>query len=65
MDDIRHQIDAIADEHGLAVIGVADACPFEQAHRVLEKRIEEGLNGSLRFTFSDPDVPTDVRTCFS
>ena len=64
MDLLRQQIDAIVDTHGLAAIGVADAHPFDEALHVLEERVQKGLNGSLRFTFSEPEISTDVRASF-
>ena len=54
MDRLRQRLDSIADAHDLAAVGVTDAAPFVEAHETLVRRVADGLNGSLRFTFAEP-----------
>ena len=64
MDRLRQRLDSIADAHDLAAVGVTDAAPFVEARETLVRRVADGLNGSLRFTFSEPAIATDVRSSF-
>lgn len=44
---------------GLDVVAAASAEPFADARRVLEERRDAGLNGTMRFTYRNPERSTD------
>ena len=64
MHKLRTLLDSVAAERGLAALGVASAAPFESARVQIEGRVAAGQQGSLRFTFSDPGLSTDVRLSY-
>jgi epoxyqueuosine reductase len=50
---------AVGHEAGLDRIGFTDARPFTAARRALEERRDEGLHGSMQFTYRNPQRSTD------
>ncbi|MEM9467029.1 MAG: tRNA epoxyqueuosine(34) reductase QueG [Actinomycetota bacterium] len=44
---------------GLCAVGVADAAPFPEVRRELERRRDEGLHGGMQFTFRNPARSTE------
>jgi epoxyqueuosine reductase len=44
---------------GLDVVAATSAEPFAKARRVLEARRDAGLNGTMRFTYRNPERSTD------
>lgn len=54
----------IATKAGAVGFGVTDATPFLQARKRLTLHQENGLSGSLHFTYSDPVTATDVGLSF-
>ena len=51
-------------ESGLDRVGVCSADPFADTRLVIRSRKTEGLSARLGFTFTDPEVSTDVRQSF-
>jgi epoxyqueuosine reductase len=71
MNDPQH-IAAVTTE-GVVALGLARGCdrvgvcnvePFESVFRSLVERTSQGLSGGLGFTFTDPDLATDLRRSF-
>jgi len=58
------QLRDLAASHGASAFGVAVAEPFTGALATLRQHKTSGLSGSLRFTYDDPDVATDIRRSF-
>jgi epoxyqueuosine reductase len=58
------QLRDLAASHGASAFGVAVAEPFTEALTTLRQHKTSGLSGSLRFTYDDPDVATDIRRSF-
>lgn len=44
---------------GLCAVGAADAAPFPEVRRELERRRDAGLHGGMQFTFRNPARSTD------
>ncbi len=44
---------------GLCAVGAADASPFPEVRRELERRRDEGLHGGMQFTFRNPARSTE------
>ena len=44
---------------GLCAVGAADAAPFPEVRRELERRRDEGLHGGMQFTFRNPARSTE------
>lgn len=58
------QLRDLAATHGASAFGVTVAEPFTDALATLREHKTSGLSGSLRFTYDDPDVATDIRRSF-
>jgi len=54
----------MAADGGLNAIGVCLADPFAAVAQTLADRKSEGLNGKLGFTYSEPEISTDIRRSF-
>ncbi len=52
-------LDALGREAGLDAVAAASAEPFLDARRALEERRRAGLNGSMQFTYRNPERSTD------
>jgi epoxyqueuosine reductase len=50
--------------HGLVGFGVCTVEPFEEVRSEMDRRIDAGLVGRRRFTYSDPIVATEVGRSF-
>jgi epoxyqueuosine reductase len=59
------RLHAVARDAGATATGVCGVEPFTHVAASLRRRVAEGMHGGLRFTFSDPDVATDVHRSFS
>ena len=59
-----HRLLARGLEYGLDRVGVCSADPFADTRLVIRSRKTEGLSARLGFTFTDPDVSTDIRRSF-
>jgi epoxyqueuosine reductase len=46
--------------HGLVAVGVCDCRPFLDVREEMQSRLASGAAGRLRFTYSEPEVSTDV-----
>ena len=64
MNALRTELSEIAHAHDVAGFGVCAADPFDEARVALERSVEDGMNGGLRFTFHDPDTSTDPQASF-
>lgn len=53
------EIEDLGRSSGLAALGVCDAGLIEPARSLLPTRKSEGLNGSMQFTYRNPDRSTD------
>jgi len=62
--ELSEQLRRVAEDSGLGGFGVAEAGPFSWVRDELERRLREGSNGSLRFTYADPVRSTEVRRSF-
>ncbi len=62
--DLAQQLREVVLRHGGAGLGICDADPFHDVRRTMHERIGEGSHAALTFTFTDPDVATDVRRSF-
>ena len=60
-DDLTDQLVAIGRFHGLGAVGVARAEVFTDTRRHLFDRRQRGLNGSMQFTYRNPERSTDPR----
>ena len=58
------QLQQLGTEHGLAGLGVCSVEPFLEVHAEMDRRLESGESGRRRFTYTDPEVATDVRSTF-
>ena len=61
---LSHRLLARGLEYGLDRVGVCSADPFADTRLVIRSRKTEGLSARLGFTFTDPDVSTDIRRSF-
>jgi len=61
---LREHLQEIALDHGCTGFGITTADPFDGLAAVMEQRREEGLAGTLAFTYRDPAVASDVRRSF-
>jgi epoxyqueuosine reductase len=59
--DPAARLRSIADDLGLAGIGVCSVEPFDEVRRVMETRAAAGLHAGMSFTYTDPAAATDVR----
>jgi epoxyqueuosine reductase len=50
---------AVGTAHGLDVVGVTSAAPFDETRRHLEERKAAGLHGGMAFTYRRPERSTD------
>ena len=64
MQELRRHIDAIAESHHLAAIGVAAVTAFVETRQAIEERLEAGFDAGLTFTFTAPETSTDLRRSF-
>jgi epoxyqueuosine reductase len=58
------QLRELAARHGASSFGVTSAEPFTEALNTLRNHKTSGLSGSLRFTYDEPEVATDIRRSF-
>jgi epoxyqueuosine reductase len=49
---------------GCSAVGVADVAPFADVRASIEERKAAGMNGSMHFTFGDPERSTDIKQSF-
>ncbi len=56
---LRAQIESLAGNLGIDAVGFASAEPFLAARDALKNRQDSGLNGGMKFTYSDPVAATD------
>lgn len=54
-----HRLRVVAEAAGLDHLGCTSAEPLEETRRVLEERRDQGLNGSMQFTYKNPARSTD------
>ena len=54
----------LASEAGLDRVGVCTADPFSATRITVRSRKSTGMSARLGFTFTDPDVSTDIRRSF-
>lgn len=64
MTELWETLQSLATENGLVGLGVSPADPFPDVRAEMERRRSEGLSGKLRFTYTDTEVATDVRSSF-
>jgi epoxyqueuosine reductase len=62
--DIWEQIRSVAERSGAAGVGVCTAEPFPEVRLELETRRRTGAHAGLGFTYSHPEVATDIRSSF-
>ena len=55
---------ALGAEAGLDRVGICDADPFSATRITIRSRKSTGMSARLGFTFTDPDVSTDIRRSF-
>lgn len=63
-DVVRSEIGAIASRHDMAAWGVADAGGFDEVRGEMLARAASGRHAGMKFTYTDPEVATDVRSTF-
>ncbi|HSJ85383.1 MAG TPA: hypothetical protein VLA91_16395, partial [Acidimicrobiia bacterium] len=61
---LTEKLSAIATQHGAVGFGVAGTAPFERERSTLLSHRRSGFSGPLHFTYSDPDLATDVTKSF-
>lgn len=64
MSDISSRLEESAFEEGLVAFGICDVEPFGEVAAEMDRRLEGGESGRLRFTYTDLGVATDVRRSF-
>jgi epoxyqueuosine reductase len=52
----QHELERIARELGIDVVGAAPVGPYEETERHIRERRERGLFGRMRFTMAHPEV---------
>lgn len=62
--DLLEQLERLAAEHALAGLGVCSVEPFPEVQAEMARRLESGESGRPRFTYSDPEVATNLRATF-
>lgn len=62
--DLFEQLQRLAAEHAMAGLGVCSVEPFLEVHAEMGRRLESGESGRPRFTYSDPEVATNLRASF-
>ena len=62
--DLNEAVIARANDQRCAGVGVCDAAPFSDVARTLNERIASGTSGTLGFTYTAPDVATDIAKSF-
>ncbi len=58
------ELERLTQGAGLNGIGVCSADPFEKVRVTLKERKASRINGKLGFTYSDPDISTDIRQTY-
>jgi epoxyqueuosine reductase len=51
-------------DHGLVAVGVCDSRPFLDVREEMQSRLASGAAGRLRFTYSEPEISTDIRRSY-
>ena len=52
----RGELERLADELGIDVVGAAPAAPYDETERHIRERRERGLFADMRFTMAQPDT---------
>lgn len=58
------QLRDLATHHGASAFGVTTPRPFTESLAALRDHKASGMSGSLRFTYDEPEIATDVRQSF-
>lgn len=61
---LTEQAKSAAKAAGADAVGVTTTEPFPEVGATIRRRVAEGANGPLRFTFDDPDTASDPRATF-
>ncbi len=63
-DGLLDRLRRVGEEGGLVGLGVCSVEPFDEVRVEMARRIDTGLAGRRRFTYTDPTVATDVSRSF-
>jgi len=65
LDGLLENLRRVGEDGGLVGFGVCSIEPFTEVRVEMDRRIDAGLAGRRRFTYTDPRVATDVGRSFS
>ena len=64
MRNIVARLQETGSAYGLVALGICDAEPFVEAREEMNRRVIGGQSGRLRFTYTEPEISTDIRRSF-
>lgn len=65
MNELAIQLERAGTASGLVGFGICDVEPFLDVRAEMDRRTASGAVGRLRFTYTEPEVATDIRRSFS
>ncbi len=63
-DGLLARLHVLGEKHGLTGLGVCPVEPFSAVREEMERRLASGESGRRRFTYTDPEIATDIRRTY-